>query len=94
MPRIARAREAGLGGDTMTRRTEGQFDHFLLARGYPIEVARLRSYLARSRDLGVALAELFILHDVDGRCCKVQPWPETMAELLQQLPPSLRKGSF
>lgn len=70
----------------MTRRTEGEFDHFLLARGYPIEVERFRAYVARSRDLGVALAELFILHDADDRCCKIQPWRETLAGLLEQLP--------
>ena len=63
----------------MTRRVEGQFDHFLLARGYPIEVTRFRSFVARISDLGADLlvmeapTQQHWLHQVPQRLRVSQP---------------------
>jgi hypothetical protein len=63
-----------------------QFDHLRLVRRQPTEVARFRRYLlsAAPREL----SELAIVHENDGRCCRLEKWDETAARIIDAVNPT------
>ena len=58
--------------------------HLRLAQGRSDAVKRFRANVARSRSVAAALDEVIVVHTADDRCCRLQPWPETLAGLLKQ----------
>lgn len=61
------------------------FDHRLLAQRHPVEVGRLRAFIARMRGEPLVLA-IHVEHEADDSCCRMEPWPSTLAALIALVP--------
>ena len=55
-------------------------DHLLLVQRHEVEVARLHALLRRSLD--EAVSHLYVEHEHDHSCCKLEPWPVTMMAMI------------
>lgn len=62
----------------MKRQTVNSYDHLLLVRRHPVEVARLLAAVNRVEDLLL----LKVMHESNDSCCLAEPWPTTFTRLL------------
>ncbi len=63
------------------------FDHMKLVRRQPTEIKRFRDWVLGAQP--GELAEVRVVHEHDGSCCRLEAWNTTARTLIEAMEPTI-----